>query len=223
MEILVAIGGLLGFWLWAESSARAISAERTAQYKLQVRRKNAEQENEKRMHEWWELNRARRTWAHLTLSQRRMAIESRHLPYREIERELTRHSVLREMATMGVQYCYLCSKQLPLMWDQVHLDHIVPLARGGTHTRDNVALVHPSCNIKKGASLTRLKKGRRGPLPNRSKRRLKLEQERMDFLRLHADHLYEASVREQYNELFPPDPCEVALTPLPELMKVPEL
>lgn len=31
------------------------------------------------------------------------------------------------------------------------LDHIVPLSRGGHHTRDNVQLAHLSCNVRKGA------------------------------------------------------------------------
>jgi hypothetical protein len=31
------------------------------------------------------------------------------------------------------------------------VDHLVPIADGGTHTWDNVALAHRSCNIKRGA------------------------------------------------------------------------
>lgn len=31
------------------------------------------------------------------------------------------------------------------------LDHVVPLSRGGHHTRDNVQLAHLSCNVRKGA------------------------------------------------------------------------
>jgi 5-methylcytosine-specific restriction endonuclease McrA len=31
------------------------------------------------------------------------------------------------------------------------LDHIVPLARGGHHTRDNTQCAHFSCNTRKGA------------------------------------------------------------------------
>jgi 5-methylcytosine-specific restriction endonuclease McrA len=32
------------------------------------------------------------------------------------------------------------------------IDHIVPLARGGTHTYDNVQLTHLICNVRKGAT-----------------------------------------------------------------------
>ena len=31
------------------------------------------------------------------------------------------------------------------------LDHIVPLSRGGTHTKDNVQLAHLRCNLSKGS------------------------------------------------------------------------
>ena len=34
-----------------------------------------------------------------------------------------------------------------------HLDHIIPLARGGLHMKDNVQVSHPSCNVRKGDRL----------------------------------------------------------------------
>lgn len=47
--------------------------------------------------------------------------------------------------------CGLCLGPVDLAdW---HLDHIVPLALGGTHTYDNVQVSHPLCNLKKGARL----------------------------------------------------------------------
>lgn len=52
--------------------------------------------------------------------------------------------------------CYLCG--LPIDFDlnwpdpqSPSLDHVTPLARGGTHTLDNVAMTHLRCNIRKGA------------------------------------------------------------------------
>lgn len=48
--------------------------------------------------------------------------------------------------------CYLCGKVIPDK--DIHIDHIIPLARGGSHTVDNLAVTCSQCNIRKGASLT---------------------------------------------------------------------
>jgi len=44
--------------------------------------------------------------------------------------------------------CRCC--QLPL-GDNYHIDHIMPLALGGTNTDDNVQLLRAECNLRKGA------------------------------------------------------------------------
>jgi hypothetical protein len=46
--------------------------------------------------------------------------------------------------------CYLCGEDIN-PGDSTSLDHIVPLARGGPHIFDNLALTHFSCNSRKGA------------------------------------------------------------------------
>ena len=43
--------------------------------------------------------------------------------------------------------CACCGKALV----RYHLDHIMPLALGGTNTDDNVQLLLPRCNLKKGS------------------------------------------------------------------------
>lgn len=44
--------------------------------------------------------------------------------------------------------CYLCEKPTdPNNW---HLEHKIPLSRGGSHTYNNVAVSHPPCNKNKG-------------------------------------------------------------------------
>lgn len=45
--------------------------------------------------------------------------------------------------------CHLCESPAdPSDW---HLDHVVPIARGGAHVYDNVRVSHPACNQRKGA------------------------------------------------------------------------
>lgn len=54
--------------------------------------------------------------------------------------------------------CHLCGSEIDQRagkddWMRVTLDHIIPLSRGGTHTRDNVAPAHWRCNMEKGDKL----------------------------------------------------------------------
>lgn len=48
--------------------------------------------------------------------------------------------------------CYLCGKVCTD--DEIHLDHIVPLSMGGSHSEDNVAVACARCNVRKGARPT---------------------------------------------------------------------
>jgi 5-methylcytosine-specific restriction endonuclease McrA len=47
--------------------------------------------------------------------------------------------------------CWLCD--LPVERGCFELDHIIPIAGGGSHTTDNVAVAHGSCNRAKGTKL----------------------------------------------------------------------
>lgn len=47
--------------------------------------------------------------------------------------------------------CHICHKMCdPSQW---HLDHIIPLSKGGEHSMANTAVSHAECNRKKGARL----------------------------------------------------------------------
>lgn len=46
--------------------------------------------------------------------------------------------------------CVYCGTELGR---SAHLDHIIPLAKGGAHTDDNVQLLCPDCNLSKGAKM----------------------------------------------------------------------
>lgn len=45
--------------------------------------------------------------------------------------------------------CGLCGKSVDI--NDFHLDHIIPLSRGGTHESRNVQIAHAFCNQSKGA------------------------------------------------------------------------
>lgn len=43
--------------------------------------------------------------------------------------------------------CYLCGHLLDV--NDYHVDHIIPIRHGGTHTEENLAATCPQCNIRK--------------------------------------------------------------------------
>jgi hypothetical protein len=47
--------------------------------------------------------------------------------------------------------CHICRKRCDR--SEIHLDHVIPLALGGHHTRDNVRVACASCNLSKGARM----------------------------------------------------------------------
>jgi 5-methylcytosine-specific restriction endonuclease McrA len=49
----------------------------------------------------------------------------------------------------GAIPCYLCGAETAK--DDRHVDHKVPLSKGGLHVSDNLAIACVSCNLKKGA------------------------------------------------------------------------
>ena len=48
-------------------------------------------------------------------------------------------------------YCHICGK--PVHPDELHFDHVIPLARGGAHSTENISVAHAICNLRKGTSL----------------------------------------------------------------------
>lgn len=49
------------------------------------------------------------------------------------------------------QTCYLCGKQLK--WRECTLDHVIPIAKGGSHTYANIRVACGPCNFSKQAKL----------------------------------------------------------------------
>jgi len=62
--------------------------------------------------------------------------------------ELVDYTVVLEKAR---GHCKICRKPFGRL--KVEIDHKVPLARGGTHTYDNLQAVHAVCNRRKGAKI----------------------------------------------------------------------
>lgn len=50
--------------------------------------------------------------------------------------------------------CWICRRVVPE--DEIHLDHVIPISRGGKHHPDNVRVACASCNLWKGARLVQV-------------------------------------------------------------------
>ena len=61
----------------------------------------------------------------------------------------TKQDVLRLYADQQGR-CYWCRT---FVGERFHLDHAIPLARGGTNNPDNLRISCPTCNLSKGAKL----------------------------------------------------------------------
>jgi 5-methylcytosine-specific restriction endonuclease McrA len=81
------------------------------------------------MEDWVEINRDER---HIK-RERAKAREMRQTPY------------YQELFRKGI--CHYCGKKFPQ--DQLTLDHIVPVSRGGRSTRGNLVVACLDCNQKK--------------------------------------------------------------------------
>lgn len=57
--------------------------------------------------------------------------------------------IVSEIAKRDRNKCGICKKRVPLKTRS--LDHIIPLSKGGTHTKANVQIAHLLCNQRKGA------------------------------------------------------------------------
>lgn len=49
-------------------------------------------------------------------------------------------------------FCHICKTDIPSMKD-LHFDHVIPLAKGGPHSEENILPAHSTCNLRKGAKL----------------------------------------------------------------------
>ncbi len=66
---------------------------------------------------------------------------------------ITKHS-LDILLQIQNNQCFYCKKDLSLLTDrEVHLDHYIPISKGGAHSITNVVWSCSSCNLQKNASI----------------------------------------------------------------------
>jgi 5-methylcytosine-specific restriction endonuclease McrA len=80
-----------------------------------------------------------------------------HVRLRHARRKANKHGGGGKYKVSDIDYlfalqkgnCVFCLQ--PLVKGHFHIDHYVPLAKGGTNDRSNLRLLHKKCNLTKGA------------------------------------------------------------------------
>jgi 5-methylcytosine-specific restriction endonuclease McrA len=130
------------------------NAERIAQRKREYRIANIERFSEKdRDHH--AANRDKRNakiraWAAAN-RERVLANAAKHRALRDAAPGVfTSHDVGAQYAAQRGQ-CFYCACDLAKV--RFHIDHVIPLSRGGTNYPDNIVIACPRCNLEKGTKL----------------------------------------------------------------------
>ena len=83
------------------------------------------------------------------VSSRASASKRRNASLDNDDGTITKHS-LDTLLQIQNNQCFYCKKDLSLLADrEVHLDHYIPLSRGGAHSITNVVWSCSSCNLQK--------------------------------------------------------------------------
>lgn len=110
------------------------------EYKYEYTRNWFRQNPEKRrdLAKKWRLENPERARKHARIGKaRRRGAEGSYTP-----------SDVDRMMDMQKNRCAYCRKSIA---KEYHVDHIVPVSKGGSNFPDNLQLLCPSCNLKKGA------------------------------------------------------------------------
>jgi 5-methylcytosine-specific restriction endonuclease McrA len=103
----------------------------------------------------YEQRRYETKYAYMSEKNRRWRKEH---PFNRAQCEAKRRARINDASVGKVDYnaivqrdgmvCYLCDQEVSR--ETLSFDHVVPLARGGAHSMDNIRVCHKSCNFKKG-------------------------------------------------------------------------
>lgn len=113
---------------WRENNPERFKEKRDAWMQA-----NPQAENETRK-KWMAENKLKVRQIKKKYKARRMTWEVGDVDYDEI---LARDGLV----------CHICGTDVEL--DDIHFDHVIPLAKGGAHSMDNIHVSHSRCNMKK--------------------------------------------------------------------------
>lgn len=78
----------------------------------------------------------------------------RYVAWHDVSPRIRRRLMWQVLARDGWR-CHLCGGSIrpgtPDHREELTLDHLVPVSKGGSHTLDNLAPAHHSCNSRRGS------------------------------------------------------------------------
>lgn len=87
------------------------------------------------------------------ISSRASASKRRNASLDNADGTITKHS-LDVLLQIQNNQCFYCKKDLSLLTDrETHLDHYIPLSKGGAHSITNVVWSCSSCNLQKSSAI----------------------------------------------------------------------
>ena len=92
--------------------------------------------------------RKKNPWQHTQTEAKRRAIKRASIVESDLTAVKQIYKNARSELVIACEYCGLETTAR-----NRHVDHKVPLARGGSHTSDNLAIACDKCNLRKGAKL----------------------------------------------------------------------
>lgn len=78
---------------------------------------------------------------------RRNKSKKRRKKYKLRQYNKHRQRILAELIIEYGQKCFYCAKDL--LTEEITLDHIIPISRGGSHKKENLRISCKACNLKK--------------------------------------------------------------------------
>jgi 5-methylcytosine-specific restriction endonuclease McrA len=67
-------------------------------------------------------------------------------------RDYTREEIIERDSVNGECICQICLKRIENVDTELQIDHIIPIAAGGSDTKDNVRCTHKKCNLMRPKS-----------------------------------------------------------------------
>jgi hypothetical protein len=116
--------------------------EENREHLLELSAKNYQENKEVRLQQHKEYRQTHPETPRKADAKRRRALKQ------TVREPYTREEIIERDSVDGICICQICFEPI-LDMSELQLDHIVPVAEGGTDTKDNIRCAHRVCNAKR--------------------------------------------------------------------------